>query len=109
MRLEDGRSDPFDVDVGVHQGSVLSSLSLSLSFAVVLDEITKDVTEGILYAYDLVLLGDSWSEAEKYSEWKKALNQKGLKINASKTKSCHTGPRTTSASKINPCAVCGKK
>ena len=37
-----------------------------LLFAVVLDEVSKDVREGIvkefLYAEDLVLLGDNWEE-----------------------------------------------
>ena len=77
--------------VGVHQGSVLSPLL----FAIALDEITKDIREGIPkeypYADDLVLPGDCWSKVERrYSKWKRAL-QKGLKIHVNKTKASYTG------------------
>ena len=65
VRMEDRRSEWFEVKVGVHQGSVLSPLL----FAIVLGEITKDIKEGIpkeyLYADDLVLLGNCWSEVER--------------------------------------------
>jgi len=68
MRLDGERSDKFVVKVGVHQGSVLSLLL----FAVMMDGISRDVKEGgvneILYAGDLVLLGDDWIEVEnRYS------------------------------------------
>ena len=52
------------VKVGVHQGSILSPLL----FALVMDEVTKDIREGVvkkmLYADDLVLVGDNWKEVE---------------------------------------------
>ena len=77
--------------VGVHQGSVLSPPL----FAIVLDEITKDVREGIPkkypYADDLVLPGNCWFKVERrYSKWKRAL-QKGLKIHVNKTMAFYTG------------------
>jgi hypothetical protein len=110
VRVENERSDWFEVKVGVHQGSVLSPLL----FAVVMDEVTKDVREGVvkefLYADDLVLLGDSWQEVEeRYARWKKALEGKGLKVNVNKTKAFCTGERMamTLAAK-DPCSVCGK-
>ena len=76
VRVECERSESFDVKVGVHQGSVLSPLL----FAVVMDEVTKDVREGvvkeILYADDLVLLGDSWKEVEsRYTRWKNSIER----------------------------------
>ena len=43
VTMEDRRSEWFEVKVGVHRGSFLSPLL----FAVVLDEITKDIREGI--------------------------------------------------------------
>lgn len=110
VKLEDDRSDWFEVKVGVHQGSVLSPLL----FAVVLDEITKDVREGIpkefLYADDLVLIGESWTEVEeRYAKWKIALKEKGLKINVSKTKAFCTGEEIITPSQKYPCSVCGRR
>ena len=71
-----------------------------------LDKITKDVGEDILkeflYADDLVLLGDSWWDAEKKDgKRKNALNEKGLSINIKKTKAFHTGQRIISAPKVD--------
>jgi len=110
VRVENERSEWFEVKVGVHQGSVLSPLL----FAVVMDVISSEVREGgvkeLLYADDLVLLGDSWQEVrERYARWKKALEAKGLKVNVSKTKVFCTGERTTMTLAVkDPCSVCGR-
>ena len=60
VKVEYTRSESFDVKVGVHQGSILSPLL----FALVMDEVTKDIREGVvkemLYADDIVLVGDNW-------------------------------------------------
>ena len=54
------RSESFGLKVGVYQGSVISPLL----FAMVMDEETKDIRQGavkeLLYADDLLLVGDSW-------------------------------------------------
>ena len=51
------RSEPFDVKVRVYQRSILSPYQ----FALVMDEVIKDIREGtvkeMLYAGDLVLVG----------------------------------------------------
>ena len=91
VKVEYTRSESFDVKVGVHQGSILSSLL----FALVMDEVTKDIREGVvkemLYADDIVLVGDNWKEVEsRYTRWKKALQEKGMKINVNKTKAFYT-------------------
>ena len=80
VKVEYTRSESFDVKVGVHQGSILSPLL----FALVMDEVTKDIREGVvkemLYADDIVLVGDNWEEVEsQYTHWKKALPEKGQK------------------------------
>ena len=110
VRMEDRRSEWFKVKVGVHQGSVLSPLL----FAVAWDEITKDIRDGIpkeyLYADDLVLFGDCWSEVERrYSKWKRALQQKRLKVNVNKTKTFYTSNIMVTQSKVDPCAVREKR
>ena len=59
-----------------------------------MDEVTKDIRERvvkeILYADDLLLVGDNWKEVEpRYTRWKKALQDKEMKINTNKTKAFH--------------------
>ena len=53
------------MNVGVHQGSVLSPLL----FIIVMEAVTHNVREGLpwemLYADDLVLVGKVWRRAEK--------------------------------------------
>ena len=80
VKVEYTRSESFDVKVGVHQGSILSPLL----FALVMDEVSKAIRKGVvkemLYADDIVLVGDNWEEIEsRYTRWKKALQEKGIK------------------------------
>ena len=62
-RIDGKRSEEFEVKVRVRQGSVLCLLLL----ATVTDENSKekenDVNE-LLYAHDLVLLGESWEKVQ---------------------------------------------
>ena len=45
----------------------------------------------MLYADDIELVGDNWEEVEsRYTRWKKALQEKGIKINVNKTKAFYT-------------------
>ena len=110
VKVEYTRSESFDVKVGVHQGSILSPLL----FPLVMDEVTKDIREGVvkemLYADDIVLVGDNWEEVEsRYTRWKKALQEKGMKINVNKTKAFYTR-RNFARMQMRkyPCSVCGK-
>jgi len=108
--MDGDRSDEFVVKGDVHQGSILSLLL----FAVVIDEIIRDVREGgvkeILYADDLVL-EDDWTEVEnRYSRWKRAMKEKGMKVKVCKTKAFCTGAREVySHSAKFPCTECGKR
>jgi hypothetical protein len=58
-RVRVGNDDEFPVGIGVHQGSVLSSLL----FIIVLEELSKDFNTGcpwkLLYADDLVIMSDT--------------------------------------------------
>jgi len=92
VRVETQLSEEFFVKVGVHQGSVLSPLL----FSIVLDVISENVKEGlmyeILYADDLCLISENMDDLkEKFYKWKEALEAKGLKVNLRKTKVMMSG------------------
>ena len=80
-----GRDIP--VNVGVHQGSVLSPLL----FIIVLEALSSSFRTGfswkLLYADDLVLIAESIAELETlYERWKSGMEMKGLRVNIKKTK-----------------------
>jgi len=68
VRVEPGLSEEFPVEVGVHQGSMLSPLL----FAILVDVVKKCARKGlvyeILFADDLVLTSESWKNCKKNSE-----------------------------------------
>ena len=101
------------MNVGVHQGSVLSPLL----FIIVTEAVTHSVREGLpwemLYADDLVLVGKCEEELkEKLRKWNECLKDKGLKINEDKTKvmceSFGTGTTQVVDNVKHPCSVCLK-
>jgi len=69
-----GISEEFNILVGVHLGSVLSSLFCIL----VMDELTKEIRKGVpwqlMFADDLALTQES--EMEVFEEWKVAMELK---------------------------------
>ena len=82
-----GESRAFNVKVGVHQGSVLSPLL----FIIVLEALSREFREGLpmelLYVDDLVLIAETKeSLLEKVRKWKEGMEEKGLRMNAGKTK-----------------------
>ena len=68
VRICGGLTDEFSITIGVHQGSVLSHFL----FAIVMDEITKSIHEDIpwcmLFADDIVLIGETKEEVNKKLE-----------------------------------------
>ena len=95
--------------VGVHQGSLLSPLL----FIIVLEALSREFWAGVpwedLYADDLVIIADSLQECvRRLLIWKEAMEKKGLRVNAGKTKVmiCGTGLDLLQSSGEYPCAVC---
>ena len=83
----EGYSEEFKVKVGVHQGSVLSPLL----FIIVLEALSREFRSGVpwedLYADDLVIIAESLEECvRRLLTWKEAMEKKGLRVNAGKTK-----------------------
>ena len=105
----EGYSEEFEVKVGVHQGSVLSPLL----FIIVLEALSREFHSGVpwedLYADDLVIIAESLEECvRRLLTWKEAMEKKGLRVNAGKTKImiCGTGLDLLQSSGKFPCAVC---
>ena len=109
VRVGDGYSDEFGVKVGVHQGSVLSPLL----FIIVLEALSREFRSGVpwedLYADDLAIIADSMDECvSRLLVWKEAMEKKGLRVNAKKTKImiCGTNLDLLQSSGKFPCGVC---
>ena len=108
-RVREGYSEEFEMKVGVHQGSVLSPLL----FIIVLEALSREFRSGVpwedLYADDLVIIAESLEECvRRLLTWKEAMEKKGLRVNAGKTKImiCGTGLDLLQSSGEFPCAVC---
>ena len=87
VRVGEGYSEQFEVKVDVHQGSVLSPLL----FTIVLEAISQEFCSGVpwedLYANDFVIIAESLEECvRRLLTWKEAMEKKGLRVNAGKTK-----------------------
>ena len=109
VHVGEGYSEEFEVKVGVHQVSVLSPLL----FIIVLEGLSREFRSGVpwedLYADDLVIIAESLEECvRRLLTWKKAMEKKGLRVNAGKTKImiCGTGLDLLQSSGEFPCAVC---
>ena len=109
VRVGEGYSEDFEVKVGVHQGSVLSPLL----FIIVLEALSPEFHGGVpwedLYADNLVIIAESLEEwVRRLFTWKEAIEEKGLRVNAGKTKImiCGMGLDLLQSSGEFPCAVC---
>nr|XP_027229376.1 uncharacterized protein LOC113821128 [Penaeus vannamei] len=84
-----GDTDPFCVNVGLHQGSALSPFL----FLIVIDILTSELREEepqdlwkLLFADDLVSVAETEEELQRrYLAWKEKMNQGGSQVNMSKT------------------------
>ena len=111
VKLKGGESKEFEVQVGVHQGSVLSPLL----FTIVLEALSKEFRKGLpwelLYADDLALMAESRAELlVKIQRWKEGMERKGLRVNMGKTKvmKCQFSSVQAVDTGQWPCGVCHK-
>ena len=90
-----GSTESFKVKVGLHQGSALSPLLFIIIMDVISQEIGRGPPHAMLFADDLVLCENTRKEAEEQLElWRRAIENKGLRVSRSKTEylppsSCH--------------------
>ena len=102
-----GYSEEFEMKVGVHQGSVLSPLLFITILEILSLEFRSGVPWADLYADDLVIIAESLEECvRRLLTWKEAMKEKGLRVNAGKTKImiCGTGLDLVQSSGEFPCA-----
>jgi hypothetical protein len=68
VRTSDGDTNDFSINIGLHQGSTLSPYL----FALVMDEVTRDIQGGIpwcmLFADDIVLVDESRTRVDQKLE-----------------------------------------
>ena len=102
-------SEGFEVNVGMHQGSVHSPF-----VAVVVDVVTEFTREGalneLLYVDDLVLMSEIIEGLKnKFLKWNNSFESKGLKVYLGKNYLMVSGGITRdgmSKSKVDQCWVC---
>ena len=109
VRVNNTYTDEFGVNVGVHQGSVLSPLL----FIIVLEALSQEFRTGcpweLLYADDLVIIDESLEGLRtRLRRWKDEMEAKGLRVNMPKTKVMISGAglHTLRDSGDHPCGVC---
>ena len=86
VRSTVGTSEFFPVKVGLHQGSAISPYL----FALILDELSRGIQEGIpwsmIFADDIVLVAESADGLNNRLEhWREALEDNGLRVSRDKT------------------------
>jgi hypothetical protein len=84
VQTSDGDTNDFPINIGLHQESALSPL-----FALVIDEVTRDIQGDIpccmLFVDDVVLVDESRMEVDQKLElWRRTLEAKGFRLSMSK-------------------------
>ena len=87
VKITNCYSNPINISVEVHQGSVLSPLL----FIIVMEALSREFRTGcpweLLYGDDLAIVAESLGELKvRLKNWKDGLEEKGLKVNVGKTK-----------------------
>ncbi|WMV16255.1 hypothetical protein MTR67_009640 [Solanum verrucosum] len=86
VRTVGGDSEHFPVEMGLHQGSILSPFL----FALVMDELTRSIQEKVpwcmLFADDIVLIDETRDRVNTRLEvWRQTLESKGFRLSRTKT------------------------
>ena len=109
VRINCKYSEDFNVNVGVHQGSVLSPLSFIIVLVALPREFRTGVPWELLYADDLALIAEPLEECiTKIEAWKSGMESKGLRVNSKKTKFMVSGIGLGQLrdSGAFPCGIC---
>ena len=86
VKTQGGVTEEFPIGIGLHQGSSLSPYLFTLVLEVLTEHIQEPVPWCMLFADDIVLMGESREDLNKKLElWREALEVYGLRISRSKT------------------------
>ena len=86
VRCAAGLTEGFKVEVGLHQGSILSPFLFAMAMDRLTDEIRQESPWTMMFADDVVICCESREEVEAELErWRHALERRGMKISRSKT------------------------
>ena len=86
VKCVSGTSEPFAVEVGLHQGSALSPFLFAIIMDALTDGIRKDTPWQMMFADDVVLCATDKDSLEDDLEiWREALEKRGMKISRTKT------------------------
>ena len=76
-----GTTDPFKVEVGLHQGSALSPFLFAIVMDTVTDNIRKEAPWSMMFADDVVLCCEEKSELEEdLGRWRDRLEKRGVTV-----------------------------
>jgi len=85
-RTKDGSTEDFPMTIGLHQGSTLSPYLFTLVLDVLTEHIQELAPRCMLFADDVVLLGESREELNgRLETWRQALEAYGFRLSRSKT------------------------
>ena len=74
-----GTTDEFTVEVGLHQGSVLSPFLFTIIMTCFTEHIQREAPWDMLFADDVVLCGNSSNEVQQRLEnWRGAMEDRGM-------------------------------
>jgi len=87
-----GDIEYFSIDIGLHQGSALSTFS----FTITMDELTREIQDKVpwcmLFANDIVLINETRTGLnEKLEKWRHSLESRGFILSKSKTEYLRCG------------------
>ena len=86
MRCAVGVTERFKVEVGLHQGSVLSLFLFTMMMDKLTDEIRQESPWVMIFADHIVICSESRGQVEeKLERWRCVLESRGMKVNSSKT------------------------